>query len=146
MTKSEFKKLVREIIEDELEEISVTGNVAGYNTPHAFKKSDGTDTDDEPESDFVKRINTGTGYTKIKEGTNRFHQLRKEEGSANQKIGVGIRNIRTQLREIEKFIEWYGKIKTENGLESSDYWKRTQRHLYKIRERLTTISNKLRKL
>ena len=146
MTKSEFKKLVREIIEDELEEISVTGNVAGYNTPHAFKKSDGTDTDDEPESDFVKRINTGTGYTQIKEGTNRFHQLRKEEGSANQKIGVGIRNIRTQLREIEKFIEWYGKIKTENGLESSDYWKRTQRHLYKIRERLTTISNKLRKL
>jgi len=228
---SELRKLVREVLsemEDELDEISVTGNVSGYNTPHAFKKSDGTDEDDEPDSSHVKRINTGTGYTqvnesikqgkrygswsvtqydpikyddlgsvsggliklvnqktadtlliqhdnalrgakwwistqgkrvqdqkpevviqkaiKLNEGTNRYQKLRKDEGTPNQKIGVGIRELRKQLSEIEKFVTWYGRIKNESGLDSADYWKRTQRHLSKISERLNKLSSKVRDL
>jgi len=82
----------------------------------------------------------------INEATNRFHQLRKDESTPNQKIGKGIREMRNQLQEIEKFIEWYSKIKTENGLDSSQYWKRTQRHLGVIRERLNKISQKIQNL
>jgi hypothetical protein len=339
---SELRKLVREVLsemEDELDEISVTGNVDGYKTPHAFKKSDGTDEDDEPDSSFVKRINTGTGYTQVNESikqgkrygswsvtqydpikyddlgsvsggliklvnqktadtlliqhdnalrgakwwistqgkrvqdqkpevviqkaiklnegtvytqvsedvswkrfldpynwfkgkdifqnrfknvephivekltkltkkngdtvervgknswgitkkssqqnqavwqyldgvlyytnpnfkskydsiipklvnsktevneaTNRYQKLRKDEGTPNQKIGVGIRELRKQLSEIEKFVTWYGRIKNESGLDSADYWKRTQRHLSKISERLNKLSSKVRDL
>jgi hypothetical protein len=146
---SELRKLVREVLsemEDELDEISVTGNVSGYNTPRAFKKSDGTDEDDEPDSSFVKRINTGTGYTQVNEGTNRYQTLRKDERTPNQKIGVGIRELRKQLSEIEKFVTWYGRIKNESGLDSANYWKRTQRHLSKISERLNKLSTKVRDL
>jgi hypothetical protein len=231
MKKSELQKLVREVLAEldgELDEVTATGNVSGYNTPHAFKKSDGTDEDDEPESSFIKRINTGTGYTqvsesikrgkrygdwsvtqydpikyddlgsvsggliklvnqetadtlliqhdnalrgakwwistkgykvqdqkpevviqraiKLNEGRNRFHQLRKDEGTPNQKIGKGIRELRKQLSEIEKFVTWYGRIKNESGLDSADYWKRTQRHLSKISERLNKLSSKVRDL
>jgi hypothetical protein len=85
-------------------------------------------------------------YRIIKEATNRYHQLRKEEGTPNQKIGKGIRELRKQLSEIEKFVTWYGKIKNESGLDSANYWKRTQRHLSKISERLNKLSTKVRDL
>ena len=47
---------------------------------------------------------------------------------------------------MEKFVTWYGKIKNESGLDSADYWKRTQRHLTKIRERIDKLSQKIRDL
>lgn len=278
---AELRKMVREVLaemeNEDLEEISVTGNVSGYNTPNAFKKTDGTDEDAEADAAYIRRITTGTGYTQVneavkqgkrygnwsvtqydpikyddlgsvsggsiklvnqedfttltiqhdnalrggkwwvstkgkrvqdtkpetviqkaiklnegmtightevrrvekgltsqkhkdelarliktgeiktssdlknwksslKEGTNRYHQLRKEEGTPNQKIGKGIRELRKQLSEIEKFVTWYGKIKNESGLDSANYWKRTQRHLSKISERLNKLSTKVRDL
>lgn len=145
-----IRDMVREILaemeDEELEEVSTTGNVSGYNTPNAFKKTDGTDENDKPDAAYIKRISTGTGYTQVNEGTNRYHQLRKSEGTPNQKIGVGIRELRKQLSEMEKFVTWYGKIKNESGLDSSNYWKRTQRHLTKIRERIDKLSQKIREL
>jgi predicted NodU family carbamoyl transferase len=146
---SKFEDLVKELFlelqqEEELEEISTTGGVAGYNTPNAFKKTDGKDKDATTDDEFVDRINTSTGYKRVNE--NRFQQLRKEDSTPNQKIGVGLRNVRKQLSEIEKFIEWYSKIKTENGLEQAGYWKRTHRNLRGIKERLNQISQKIHKL
>jgi len=144
--KSLVAELMKEIEQEELEldEATTTSNVDGYNTPNAFKNSDGTDEDDEPESSYVDRINTSTGYTRVTE--NRFHQLRKEDSTPNQKIGVGLRNVRKQLSEIEKFVEWYSRIKTENGLEKSGYWKRTNRNLNAIKERLNKITEKIHSL
>jgi hypothetical protein len=59
---------------------------------------------------------------------------------------VGLRNVRKQLSEIEKFIEWYSKIKTESGLEKAGYWKRTHRNLNGIKERLNKITEKIHSL
>jgi mRNA-degrading endonuclease HigB of HigAB toxin-antitoxin module len=144
--KSLVKELMKEIEQEEMEldEMSVTANVAGYNTPKAFKKTDGTDEDETTDNSFVDRINKSTGYTRVTE--NRFHQLRKEDSTPNQKIGVGLRNVRKQLSEIEKFVEWYSRIKTENGLEKSGYWKRTNRNLNAIKERLNKITEKIHSL
>jgi len=36
MTEEEFRKLVREILEEELDEISTTASIAVYSTPFAF--------------------------------------------------------------------------------------------------------------
>jgi hypothetical protein len=146
---SKFEDLVKELYlelqqEEELEEITTTGAVAGYNTPIAFKKTDGNDKDNTTDDEFVDRINKSTGYKRVNE--NRYHQLRKEDSTPNQKIGVGLRNVRKQLSEIEKFIEWYSKIKTESGLEQNGYWKRTHRNLRGIKERLNQISQKIHKL
>jgi hypothetical protein len=147
MDKLEYivRELFKEIeSEQEVDEVTTTGNVAGYNTPRAFKKTDGTGEDDETDDKFVDRINQSTGYKRVTE--NRYHELRQSEGTPNQKIGVGIREMRKQLAEIDKFVEWYGKIKTEGNLESQDYWKRTQRHLNVMREKLDTISKKIYEL
>lgn len=144
--KSLVAELMKEIQQEEmgLDEMSVTANVAGYNTPNAFKKTDGTDEDETTDDSFVDRINTSTGYTRVDE--NRWVELKKEDSTPNQKIGVGIRNVRKQLSEIEKFVEWYSRIKTESGLEKSGYWKRTTRNLNAIKERLNKITEKIHSL
>ena len=143
---SKLRQIVRELVreiesEKELEEASTTGGIVGYNTPAAFTK---------PGSEKKKNKHmakaSGAGHTIVGEGVNRWNELKKTEGPPNQKIGVGIRNMRNQLQEIEQFIEWYSKIKNENGLNSSDYWKRTQKHLNVIRERLNKISAKITNL
>lgn len=145
---SKFEDLVKELYlelqQEELEEITTTGAVAGYNTPNAFKKTDGTDKDNTTDDEFVDRINKSTGFKRVNE--NRWVELKKEDSTPNQKIGVGLRNVRKQLSEIEKFIEWYSKIKTESGLEQNGYWKRTHRNLRGIKERLNQISQKIHKL
>jgi hypothetical protein len=138
------RELIREIEQEELDEMSTTGNVAGYNIPYAFKKTDGTDEDETTDDTFVDRINQSTGYKRVDE--NRWIELKKEDSTPNQKIGVGLRNVRKQLSEIEKFIEWYSKIKTESGLEKNSYWKRTHRNLNGIKERLNKITQKIHSL
>ena len=73
-----IEDLIAEIEQEELdiEEATTTSNVDGYNTPNAFKDSDGTDEDDEPENTFIDRINQSTGYKRVDE--NRWHELRKD--------------------------------------------------------------------
>lgn len=147
---SKLKSLVAELMKEiqqeemELDEMSVTANVAGYNTPNAFKKTDGTDEDETTDDSFVDKINTSTGYTRVNE--NRWVALRREESSPNQKIGKGISTIKKQLSEIETFLNWYSKIKNESGLSRDAYWKRTHKNLNSIRERLMNISEKIRGL
>jgi hypothetical protein len=143
-----FKKIIEDLIKEieteEMDEATTTGAVAGYNTPNAFKKTDGTDDAAEPDADYVDYINRATGYKRVNE--NRWLDLKNDESTPNQKIGKGIREMRKQLQEIEKFIEWYSKIKTENDLDSSQYWKRTQKHLNVMKERLNKIAIKIDKL
>jgi hypothetical protein len=147
---SNLKELVKNLIEEieqeelELEEATTTSNVDGYNTPNAFKKSDGTDEDDTTEDSFVDKLNQSTGYKRVDE--NRWLDLKREESTPTQKLGKGISNIKRQLSEIETFLNWYSKIKKESGLSSDQYWKRTQKNLFRIRERLNNIATSITKL
>ena len=55
-----IKSVLRELQEEELEEITVTGNVAGYNTPFAFSGNKG--------NKKKKKVSTNsTGYSVVKE-------------------------------------------------------------------------------
>lgn len=182
--KEAIRKYVRERnIQKTLDEMSVTGNVAGYNTPAAFSKpgqtakknkrlanvSGGTVVDnlEEGEKDWAlgdvpasRKEGLPMKPTAAKEvdkakvadisgmivAENRWLELKREESSPRAKVGRGVSNIHKQLSEIEKFVNWYSKIKNENGLRKEDYWKRTNASLYKIRERLMGITEKLRTL
>ena len=69
MNESRLRELIRSILqteisekseEDELEEITVTGNIAGYNTPFAFSGNKG--------NKKKKKVSTNsTGYSVVKE-------------------------------------------------------------------------------
>ena len=57
------KKLTMELLDEEgLEEITTTGDVAGYSTPFAF-----SDNSEEEKKKRLKRIKKSTGYELVKE-------------------------------------------------------------------------------
>jgi hypothetical protein len=144
MDNDKLRQYIRQVIkevkdeDDDLEEMTGTGAVAGFDTPNAF--SNGSDSDKKRK----KKTATQLGYTIVTE--NRWLDLKREDATPKAKLGVGIRRIKNQLSEIETFLNWYGRLKTENGVNSDDYWKQTTRNLHKIRERLMNISDKIRKL
>jgi len=182
--KEAIRKYVRERnMKKTLDEMSVTGNVAGYDTPAAFSKPGQT----KKKNNRLASVTGGTVVDNLEEGEkdwalgdvpaskdealpmkptaakevdkakvadisgmivaeNRWLELKREESSPKAKVGRGVSNIQKQLSEMEKFVNWYSKIKTENGLKKEDYWKRTNASLYKIRERLMRITEKLRTL
>ena len=66
-TKKLFKELVKKLTmelldEESLEEITTTGDVAGYLTPFAF-----SDNSEEEKKKRLKRIKKSTGYTAVTE-------------------------------------------------------------------------------
>ena len=65
--KKYIKELIAEIEQDELdlEEATTTGDIAGYNTPNAFKDTDGTDEDEENDDEFVDKLAKSTGYERV---------------------------------------------------------------------------------
>lgn len=77
---------------------------------------------------------------------NRWTELKQEDSPANAKIGRGISNINKQLAEMEKFLNWYGRLKRESGVTNESFWKRTNSNIYKIKERLIRLEQQIRKI
>ena len=145
--KEYIRKLVQEM-DEELDEITTTANIDGFLTPYAFlnKKS---------KKDKEKRKKTATmmGYTIVGEGrrpkrpVNRWLELKNDETrTPNQKLALGLKELKYQLAEVEMFFRWYNKIRSMNELNKDKYWKRTNTHIYKIKERFINIVNSIKEL
>ena len=196
MSEQNLKKYIAELIQEiqqELDEMSTTGNVDGYNTPHAFsrkkdkerRKKNATqlgyelvdnDVDNISEAQVVNK-KTGKDITKhvldllsgkinqkqfekltglkkesvneakVKRPVNRWLELKNDETMhPHKKMAMGLKELKYQLAETEKFFKWYNKIKTMNELDSQNYWKRTNNHIYKIKERLINIARTLHEI
>lgn len=137
MMNEEQRNKIKEYVRKLYREMNVTGNVQGYLTPKAFTKK-GT------EKEKVKHQADLTGYSVVNE--NRWLELKKEGVPVKVKIGRGLSNINKQLNEVEKFLTWYGRLKQENGLGNQDFWKRTNRNIFKIKERLIKLEQNIRKI
>ena len=84
---------------------------------------------------------------KIKRPVNRWLELKNDDTMhPHKKMAMGLKELKYQLAETEKFFTWYNKIKTMNELDSTNYWKRTQNHIYKIKERLINIAKTLQEI
>jgi hypothetical protein len=191
-----LKEIIRTIVkeiqsEKELEEMTGTGAVAGYDTPAAFSKpgqtakknkrlanvTGGDVVDDlEEGKDWLKNdvpadskkplaikptaissadaggIADKSGMILAKDddeaslNENRWLEIKNGDGSPKAKMSRGVTSIKQQLGEVEKFVNWYSKIKNENGVKRGDYYKRTNKSLHKIKERLMNLSEKIRTL
>ena len=143
MSVSELQDYIREIIKQELEEASVTGNLDGGEgpprTPYAFyggRKKD---------KEKKKRIAQAGGYMRVKEG--KYHQYRNDETmTPKQKIGRSMREIRDSLNELDKLVKMNVRLKNELNVDSRSYWKNTHKALGKISERLVKLANKVGQL
>lgn len=71
---------------------------------------------------------------------------RDESASPAQKVNKGIQEVNAMLAEIEKIVHNNLRLKTEMGVDSSHFWKKTSSRIGKINERIVRISNKLKEL
>ena len=139
---ADFKK----VEEEELEEENVTGGGEAYNTKYAFGKK----VDDE--------TSEKSGYKKMKESTfmkmaklmnlteANYNDYKKDESATSkQKVNRAIKEVNSKLFKIERIINQNIKLKTETGIDENKYWKSTRENLSKISEKMTTLSEKLRR-
>jgi hypothetical protein len=117
-----------------------------YGRKFHLKFSNGTTkTYDASELTFIKNESVNEG--KVKRPVNRWLELKNDETMhANKKLAVGLRELKYQLSEVEKFFRWYNQIKTMNELSSDGFWKRTHSHIYKIKERLINIAKTIQEI
>jgi hypothetical protein len=98
-------------------------------------------------SDWRKYLNEDINEAKVKRPVNRWLELKNDETMhPHKKMAMGLKELKYQLRETEKFFNWYNKIKTMNELDSNQYWKRTNNHIYKIKERLINIARTIQEI
>ena len=92
---------------------------------------------------FFESINEA----KAKRPVNRWLELKNDETMhPHKKMAMGLKELKYQLRETEKFFNWYNKIKTMNELDSNQYWKRTNKHIYSIKEKLINIAKTIQEI
>jgi len=134
-----IEDMIQELEEENVDEISTTHAGMSYNTPKAFKKKK-DDEDDLNESNFMKMAKQSF----ISEATYKDYK-KDDSATSKQKVNRAIREINSRLFAIERIINQNVKLKTEEGVDSSKYWKPTRSNLYKISEKMLRISEKLRK-
>ena len=142
---SDIRNYIREIIKQELEEASVTGNIDGGEgppkTPFAFSGKRKKDKKKE------KEISTNsTGFKVVKESITegKYHDYRNDDSlSAKQKIGRSMREVRDSLKNLEKVVGMNVRLKNELNVDSRSYWKNTHKALGNISGRLVKLANKI---
>lgn len=153
MTDPRLKKLIREIIEEELDEMTTTGNVAGYNIPGAFSGND------DKNKNKKRAVASQLGYQvtkrgeedlqrgadKLQEGKVRYHEYKKDESaSPHQKIAKAISELNRNLQEVDRALTMNSRLQTESGIASEALWKRTQSGLIKLEAKLVRLASKVR--
>jgi len=136
--------------DEELDEMSTTAGVPGYQTPNAFSKSGEEDEHDvaetgdmkKVESQYKKMINQMMGLNEAS-----YREFKKDPTSTpQQKVNRGINEVNKMLGAMEKIVNNNLRLKTEMGVQSNHFWKSTGKRFSKINERMTRIANRLKEL
>jgi hypothetical protein len=140
LSEEQLSKL-KETIRKRIREFTSTANVAGYDTPHAFGK--------DTKGDIKRKVKSaGAGFEYAKSiSENRWLELKRDETrTPSQKVSHGIRELKNQLAEIEKFMGWYSKLKSETNLGKGDFFKRTENNIRRIKERIIRMAGTIQEI
>jgi hypothetical protein len=131
-----FEKDFKKVEEEDLDELNVTGAGEVYNTPKAFKKKK-KKTD---ESAFM-RISKLMNINEIS-----YKEYKNDESlNSKQKVNKAIREVNSRLFKIERLVNQNIKLKTEDGIDETKYWKSTRLNLEKISNKMVGLAEKLRR-
>lgn len=153
-----MKKFIRKVVQEELEnldEMTTTGDVAGYNIPMAFQGNN-------PKNKARKKgIATQLGMQltprgqkdmerpadNLKEGVDPYHAYKKDESATpTQKIAKAISELNRSILQIERVIKMNSRLQSESGLASEALYRRTQQGLLKLEARLVALAGKIREI
>ena len=141
--------------EEELDEISTTGAVAGYNMPAAFakpgkwqnkNKTYESRNTSKPAFDKTSIFDImDAKYEKLIESY-RAYSMGDGKTTPETKIKHTIKEVAKKLQEIEQTVNYASKLKTESGIARKGYGSSVESALNKISERLIKISERVRAL
>jgi len=140
-------------IMSDIDEMSTTAGVPGYQTPYAF----GNVSDEDVEMlgyKKVKKVKTEAKESTFKKFSKEmflneiaYSQYKKDPiASPKQKINHSINYINRGLKEIETVVNQNVRLKQEMGVDNGVYWKSSRENLTKISERLLRVSKQLKEL
>ena len=161
-----MNKLAQEIenafnkLNEPIEETNVTGALDGgdgpINTPNAFSKSQDEDSLDNDHIEVLgyKKIDAKkkkyfTKESLFKKIANQINEISyaeyKQDSSltSKQKVNSSIKEINSRLFQLERFFKQNKKLKEEDALDRTHYWKSTAHKICKIHERLGNITKLL---
>ena len=145
---NKLSNVAKNVKEEELEEMSVTGGLDGGEgppkTPYAF----GDVEDEDIEKGGYKKVKEST-FMKMSRLMNEvsYRDFKKDPTSTpQQKVNRGIMEVNKMLGEMEKIVHNNLRLKTEMGVQSNHFWKATGKRFAKINERMVRISNRLKEL
>lgn len=154
------KEILRELVEEVIEEMTSTGAVAGYQTPAAFRGHKSKKKSAErsmPGGKVVGKEDTddttvGEGETLtlrrdigIMEG--RYRNFKQSDVMKNHaKISYGINQAKKMLGEVEYLLNICERLKTETNVKTENLWKRTQPDMKEIHSRLKEIAKRINRM
>ena len=154
------KEILRELVEEVIEEMTSTGAVAGYQTPAAFRGHKSKKKSAErsmPGGKVVGKEDTddttvGEGETLtlrrdigIMEG--RYRNFKQSDVMENHaKISYGINQAKKMLGEVEYLLNICERLKTETNVKTENLWKRTQPDMKEIHGRLKEIAKRINRM
>lgn len=145
------EKRLKERGVENLDEMSTSAAVPGYQTPNAFGKA----SDDTVEQLGFKKVKKKAVDESIFMTLSRemylneisYSDYKKDPiASPKQKINQSIQFIHKGLREIEKAVNHNVRLKQESNITNGNYWKSSRENLIKISERLIRVSQQLKEL
>ena len=158
INEEKLRKTIRKIVEEELnnlDEMTTTGDVAGYNIPGAF-------TGNVPKNIARKKAiaqqlgmkltkrgeeSIARGADKLEEGVDPYHAYKKDESATpTQKIANAISELNRSILQIERVIKMNSRLQNESGLASEALYRRTQQGLLKLEARLVNLAGKIREI
>tara|TARA_R110000824_G_scaffold107472_2_gene253778 strand:+ start:1257 stop:1835 length:579 start_codon:yes stop_codon:yes gene_type:complete len=138
-------KDIIKVVDEDLEEASTTGGVAGYQTPNAFSKKIYDKRKKKTKWASVSEA-MDKKYESLIESYSKFSMGNTSKSSPSKTVNETIRQVSKRLQEIETLINYTGRLKKESGMTRAEYGKSTFTALNKISERLLKISERIRSL
>ena len=133
-----------ELIADDLEEMSTTAGVPGYQTPFAFSTKAQAKKKKNMKYESVQAA-MDQKYAAMIESYSKF-ATGNPKSTPSQTVNGTIKEVAKKLQEIEQLVRYTSRLKTESGIAGSTYGKSTKNALHKISERLLKISERVRSL
>jgi hypothetical protein len=152
MNESRLREIIRSKIHEALNEMTTTGNVAGYLTPKAFTG----DTHDgrkriEKMAKSIGYSITNRGKKDIRPGDtlteNKYYEYKNDQSALpHQKIGKAISEMNKHIKMVERMLHFNNRLKNEYGISNERLWKRTQQQMTKLEGRLMEMARRLREM
>lgn len=158
----QVKKLIRELVDEVISEMTTSGAAGSYLTPFAFrgKKSKktsaeksmpggkvvGEETSDDTTIGEDDEIMIRRGQI-MEEGRGRYGNFKSSDLMRNHaKISYGVREAKKILREVDFLVGLCERLKSEEKIGSDQLWRRTKPDLVAINAHLKQIAQRIKNI